>query len=96
MMKLGEKMGSGVKTGAVEGKEMNDAMAKAGISGYPVKIDVKVKQGGGEMQVVSTVTKVEEKDIDAALFTVPADYKIQDMGAILRGAAPDAPDAPAE
>jgi hypothetical protein len=97
MMKLGEKMGSGMKAGTGGGKEMNDAMAKAGISGYPMKMDIKVKQGGGEMHVVSTVTKVEEKDIDANLFTVPADYKIQDMGDMLRGATPPpVPAAPAE
>ena len=92
--KLTAKMGKGGAAG--NNAAMTEAMEKKGIAGYPVKTDMEVEQGGMKMHVVSTLTSVEEKAVEADLFKVPEGYNVQDMAAMLGGGAPGgAPKAPA-
>ncbi len=60
--------------------ELALAAVATGANRFP--LEVKMRDGSG---VVMTVTKVDKKKLDDARFTVPPDYRIVDMAAMMGG-----------
>jgi len=69
--------------GGSSGGPGSAVLAKLGGEVFPLKV-----QKVGDANPILEVTKIDKKPLDAAMFTVPSDYRKMDFGAMMGGRPP--------